>query len=190
MGLPKRIILGVTGGIAAYKAAELARLLVRADIDVQVVMTRSAREFVAPLTFQALTGREVRSALFDSAHEAAMGHIELARWADLVLVAPASADFRARLAQGLAPDRFSLDLATGQEINQARRVVGAHRSGQFDLLIEEGPGDRMTEGGRGPGHFGHHRGEHGPTGPLRGEKLRLRGLCQTPQPAKEVDFPE
>src|SRR6185437_12359632 len=91
----KRIVLGVTGGIAAYKSAELVRRLVERGAEVQVVM---------PGTFQALSGRSVRSDLWDPAAEAAMGHIELARWAELVLVAPASADFMARLAHGLADD--------------------------------------------------------------------------------------
>lgn len=109
----KHILLGVSGGIAAYKAAELARALVGAGAQVQVVMTEAATCFVGPLTFQALTGRTVRTALFDEAHEAAMGHIELARWADLVLVAPASANTLARLANGLADDLLStLCLAT------------------------------------------------------------------------------
>jgi phosphopantothenoylcysteine decarboxylase/phosphopantothenate--cysteine ligase len=103
----KRILLGVSGGIAAYKAAELARALVGAGAEVQVVMTEAATAFVGPLTFQALTGRAVRTALFDEAHEAAMGHIELARWADLILVAPASANTLARLANGLADDLLS-----------------------------------------------------------------------------------
>jgi phosphopantothenoylcysteine decarboxylase/phosphopantothenate--cysteine ligase len=100
----RHLLLGVTGGIAAYKAAELARLLVKAGAEVQVVMTQAATRFVAPLTFEALTGRPVHTDLFDSAHEAAMGHIELARWADLVVVAPATADFIARLARGRADD--------------------------------------------------------------------------------------
>ncbi|HHH40038.1 MAG TPA: bifunctional phosphopantothenoylcysteine decarboxylase/phosphopantothenate--cysteine ligase CoaBC [Sedimenticola sp.] len=98
------ILLGVTGGIAAYKSVALLRLLRREGADVQVVMTRAATEFVAPLTFQALSGRPVRQQLFDPSQEAAMGHIELARWADLVLVAPATAGFMARLAAGFADD--------------------------------------------------------------------------------------
>lgn len=110
---PRRILLGVTGGIAAYKAADLVRRLKERGADVQVVMTAGAREFVTPLTFQALSGREVRTELWDSAAEAAMGHIELARWAELVLVAPASADFLARLAGGRADDLLAtLCLAT------------------------------------------------------------------------------
>jgi phosphopantothenoylcysteine decarboxylase/phosphopantothenate--cysteine ligase len=82
----RHILLGVTGGIAAYKAAELARLFVKAGAEVQVVMTASAMEFIGAMTFQAITGKETRSDLFDTTHEAAMGHIELARWADLVIV--------------------------------------------------------------------------------------------------------
>ena len=109
----KHILLGVTGGIAAYKAADLVRRLRERGAEVQVVMTAGAREFVTPLTFQALSGRPVRTDLWDPAAEAAMGHIELARWAQLVLIAPASADFLARLAQGSAPDLLStLCLAT------------------------------------------------------------------------------
>lgn len=103
----KQIILGVTGGIAAYKSAELCRLLVKAGADVRVVMTAGAREFIAPLTFQALSGNRVRTELLDEESEAAMGHIELARWADLILVAPASANFIARLAEAAASDLLS-----------------------------------------------------------------------------------
>lgn len=102
--LPRRIVLGVTGGIAAYKSADLVRRLREQGAEVQVVMTASATRFVTPLTFQALSGRPVRTELWDDAAEAAMGHIELARWAELVLVAPASADFLARLAGGRADD--------------------------------------------------------------------------------------
>jgi phosphopantothenoylcysteine decarboxylase/phosphopantothenate--cysteine ligase len=113
----KRILLGVTGGIAAYKSADLVRRLVEHGAEVQVVMTAAAREFVTPTTFQALSGRPVRTDLWDAAAEAAMGHIELARWAQLVLVAPASADFLARLAHGLADDLLTtLCLATAAPI--------------------------------------------------------------------------
>ena len=103
----RRILLGITAGIAAYKAAELARLLVKDGARLQVVMTPSASEFISPLTLQAITGRMVRDKLFDPAHEAAMGHIELARWADLILVAPATADFLAQTAAGMARDLLS-----------------------------------------------------------------------------------
>ncbi|HKF96922.1 MAG TPA: bifunctional phosphopantothenoylcysteine decarboxylase/phosphopantothenate--cysteine ligase CoaBC, partial [Steroidobacteraceae bacterium] len=100
----KHILLGVTGGIAAYKSADLVRRLRERGADVQVVMTCAAREFISATTFQALSGRPVRSDLWDASAEAAMGHIELARWADAVLIAPASADFLARLAAGMADD--------------------------------------------------------------------------------------
>lgn len=100
----KRILLGVTGGIAAYKSAELVRLLKKSGHQVRVVMTRGAEAFVTPLTFQALSGEPVRTSLLDPEAEAGMGHIELAKWADQVVIAPASADFIARLAQGMADD--------------------------------------------------------------------------------------
>ena len=102
-----RVLLGVTGGIAAYKAPELVRRLVERGCDVQVVMSRGAREFVGPQTFQAVSGRRVRDDLWDREAEAAMGHIELARWADVVVVAPATANFLGTLAAGLAGDLLS-----------------------------------------------------------------------------------
>jgi len=115
-----RILLGVTGGIAAYKAAELARQFMKAGAQVQVVMTAGAQRFITAQTFQALTGRTVRSSLWDEQAEAAMGHIELARWADAIVIAPASANFLARLAQGLADDLLStLCLATDRPIYAA-----------------------------------------------------------------------
>jgi phosphopantothenoylcysteine decarboxylase / phosphopantothenate---cysteine ligase len=109
----KHVLVGVTGGIAAYKSADLVRRLVERGAQVQVVMTAGAREFICATTFQALSGRAVRDTLWDATAEAAMGHIELARWADIVLIAPASADFIARLAGGRADDLLStLCLAT------------------------------------------------------------------------------
>jgi phosphopantothenoylcysteine decarboxylase / phosphopantothenate---cysteine ligase len=109
----KRILLGVTGGIAAYKSPDLVRRLRERGAEVQVVMTAAACEFVTPTTFQAVSGRPVRTQLWDAAAEAAMGHIELARWAEAVLIAPASADFLARLAAGRADDLLAaLCLAT------------------------------------------------------------------------------
>ncbi len=114
---PRRILLGVSGGIAAYKAAELVRRLRERGAEVQVVMTAGAKQFVTPLTFQALSGRAVRDDLWDEAAEDAMGHIELARWAELVLVAPASADLIARLAMGRADDLLTtLVLATAAPV--------------------------------------------------------------------------
>jgi len=100
----KQILLGVTGGIAAYKAAELIRRLKDAGADVRVVMTQAAQAFITPLTLQALSGNPVHTELLDPEAEAGMGHIELARWADFVLVAPATADTIARLSQGRADD--------------------------------------------------------------------------------------
>jgi phosphopantothenoylcysteine decarboxylase/phosphopantothenate--cysteine ligase len=113
----KRILLGITGGIAAYKCAELTRLLIKAGAEVRVGMTRAATEFITPLTMQALSGQRVHLDLVDSDAEAAMGHIELARWADLVLIAPATADFIARIAQGQANDILStMVLATSAKV--------------------------------------------------------------------------
>jgi phosphopantothenoylcysteine decarboxylase/phosphopantothenate--cysteine ligase len=100
----KRILLGVTGGIAAYKCAELVRHYKKAGAEVHVVMTHSAKEFVTPLTLQALSGNPVHTSLLDPEAEAGMGHIELARWADLVVIAPATANFLANLSQGKGDD--------------------------------------------------------------------------------------
>ncbi len=109
----KHILLGLSGGIAAYKACDLVRRLRDAGAEVRVVMTEGATHFVTPLTLQALSGHPVRTSLWDEAAEAAMGHIELARWADAILIAPASADVLARLAAGMADDLLTtLCLAT------------------------------------------------------------------------------
>lgn len=130
----RRILLGVTGGIAAYKAAELLRRLQDAGAEVRVVMTRHAAEFVTPMTFQALSGHPVRDTLFDPAHEAAMGHIELARWPDLILVAPCSANTLAKAALGLADNLLStLLLATDRPLMIApamNRLMWAHPATQ------------------------------------------------------------
>jgi phosphopantothenoylcysteine decarboxylase/phosphopantothenate--cysteine ligase len=133
-----RVLLGVSGGIAAYKAPELVRRLVERGCEVQVVMSRGAREFVGPLTFQAVSGRRVRDDLWDQAAEAAMGHIELARWADIVIVAPATAHFLGTLAAGLAGDLLSTvcvattaPLVVAPAMNQAmwaNAAVQANRS--------------------------------------------------------------
>ena len=109
----RHILLGITGGIAAYKSAELVRRLKDHGADVRVVMTAAAMEFITPLTLQALSGNPVHTTLLDPEAEAGMGHIELARWADLILVAPASADLMARLASGRGDDLLTtLCLAT------------------------------------------------------------------------------
>ena len=122
----KRILLGITGGITAYKCAELTRLLTKAGAEVRVAMTKAATEFITPLTMQALSGNRVHLDLLDTEAEAAMGHIELARWADLILVAPASADFIARMRNGQANDLLatlllaaSAPIAIAPAMNQA-----------------------------------------------------------------------
>ena len=103
----QRVVLGVTGGIAAYKAAELTRLLVKEGIAVDVVMTAAATKFIAPMTMQALSGNPVLTDLWESGSSNAMGHIDLSRHADAIVVAPASADFIAKLAHGFADDLLS-----------------------------------------------------------------------------------
>ncbi|WP_221793752.1 bifunctional phosphopantothenoylcysteine decarboxylase/phosphopantothenate--cysteine ligase CoaBC [Oceanobacter mangrovi] len=100
----KRILLGISGGIAAYKSAELVRILTKAGANVRVVMTQGAKEFITPLTLQALSGNPVHHTLLDEEAEAGMGHIELARWADLILIAPATADLIAKLAAGMGDE--------------------------------------------------------------------------------------
>jgi len=100
----KKILLGISGGIAAYKCADLTRRLIERGAQVQVVMTHAAKEFITPLTMQAVSGRPVSDSLLDPAAEASMGHIELAKWADLVLLAPATADLIARMAAGMSND--------------------------------------------------------------------------------------
>lgn len=113
----KQIVLGITGGIAAYKSAELVRALKGAGADVRVVMTPAATEFITPLTLQALSGNPVHLELLNPEAEAGMGHIELAKWADLLVIAPASADFMARLAAGMGNDLLTtICLATDAPI--------------------------------------------------------------------------
>jgi phosphopantothenoylcysteine decarboxylase/phosphopantothenate--cysteine ligase len=168
---PRRILLGVTGGIAAYKAAELVRRLRERGAEVQVVMTAGAERFVTPLTFQALSGRPVRSALWDEAAEAAMGHIELARWAELVLVAPASADFLARLAAGRADDLLTtLCLATAAPIWVApamNRLMWANAATQANAATLGARGVRLL----GPASGEQACGETGPGRMLEAEEL-------------------
>jgi phosphopantothenoylcysteine decarboxylase / phosphopantothenate---cysteine ligase len=113
----RKILLGVTGGIAAYKSAELVRLLIKAGAQVRVVMTPAAREFVQPLTYQALSGHRVYLDLFDAEADSAMDHIELARWCDVMLVAPASADFLGKMCAGYADNLLlTLCLASRQPV--------------------------------------------------------------------------
>ena len=142
-----RVLLGVSGGIAAYKAAALVRRLRDAGADVRVVLTANAARFVTPLTFQALSGNPVRTGLWDEAAEAAMGHIELARWADLVLIAPASADLLARIAHGHADDLLATvclvttaPLAVAPAMNQQ---MWAHPATQANMAVLRGRGVRV-----------------------------------------------
>jgi len=158
----KRILLGVTGGIAAYKSADLVRRLMERGAQVQVVMTAAARQFVTPTTFQALSGKAVRTDLWDAAAEASMGHIELARWADLVLIAPASADFLARLTHGLADDLLTtLCLATTAPIAVApamNHMMWLNAATRANVELLSARGVRVL----GPGVGDQACGEHGP----------------------------
>lgn len=140
----KRVLLGITGGIAAYKAALLVRQLRQYGADVRVVMTRNACEFITPLTLQALSARPVHTELLDLETESAMGHIDLARWADVVVVAPASANFIARYANGFAEDLLStLCIATTAPVlvapamNQQMWLNAATRD-NVDKLVQRG----------------------------------------------------
>ena len=161
----QRLLLCVCGGIAAYKAAELLRRLGEAGAQVQVAMTDSAQRFVGAQTFQALSGHPVRTSLWDAAAEAAMGHIELARWADRVVIAPATANTIARLAHGLADDLVStLCLATTAPITLCPAMnhrMWLHPATQANIALlrergasvvgpEDGP---LAEGESGPGRL-------------------------------------
>jgi phosphopantothenoylcysteine decarboxylase/phosphopantothenate--cysteine ligase len=149
----RHILLGVGGGIAAYKAPDLVRRLREAGARVRVVMTAGATEFVQPMTLQAVSGEAVRSSLWDAAAEAAMGHIELARWADEVVIAPATADLMARLAHGLADDLLTtLCLATEAPVSIApamNRVMWASAATQANLAVLQRRGVRVFGPGEG-----------------------------------------
>ncbi|WP_434212419.1 bifunctional phosphopantothenoylcysteine decarboxylase/phosphopantothenate--cysteine ligase CoaBC [[Pseudomonas] boreopolis] len=161
----QRVLLCVGGGIAAYKSLELVRRLRDAGAQVQVAMTEGAQQFVTPLSFQALSGQPTRTTLWDSAAEQAMGHIELARWADRVVVAPATADLLARLAHGLADDLVTtLCLATTAPLTVCPAMnhrMWLHPATQANLATlrargvqvvgpEDGP---LAEGESGPGRL-------------------------------------
>jgi len=188
----KRVLLGVTGGIAAYKSPDLVRRLRELGAEVQVVLTAGAREFVTPMTFQAVSGREVRSDLWDPEAEKAMSHIELARWADFVIIAPATADFLARLATGQADDLLTtLCLATDAPIALApamNRLMWSNPATQANVATLESRGIHVW----GPGEGDQACGEVGagrmleptqlaayaanaiaPTGPLAGKHVLL-----------------
>ncbi len=141
----KKIVLGVSGSIAAYKAAEIIRLCRKAGAEVKVVMTRGACEFITPLTLQTLSGSPVAMDLLDADEESAMGHITLARWADWVLIAPASANTMARIVQGRTEDLLSaLCLATEAPIALAPAMnnkMWTHRATQQNLAVLLGRGN-------------------------------------------------
>jgi phosphopantothenoylcysteine decarboxylase/phosphopantothenate--cysteine ligase len=174
----KNILLGVTGGIAAYKSAELVRRLREQGAAVRVVMTAGAAEFITPLTLQALSGHPVATDLLDPAAEAAMGHIELARWADAVLVAPATANFMARRVHGRGDDLLTA-VCLASDAPQA--VAPAMNRGMWDdpatrqnIATLEGRGIRVF----GPAEGGQACGESGPGRLLEPEQLteNLAGL--------------
>lgn len=135
--MAKKIVLGITGGIAAYKCAELTRRLTEQGADVKVVMTDSAQQFITPLTMQAVSGNPVSTSLLDPAAEAAMGHIEFAKWADLILIAPASANTIAKMAHGMADDLLTtLVLATPAKVAIApamNQQMYAHAATQANI---------------------------------------------------------
>ena len=168
----RRVLLIVSGGIAAYKSPDVVRRLRDAGAEVQVVMTPAASAFITPLSLQAVSGREVRAELFDPSAEAAMGHIELARWADVVLIAPATADFLARLRLGLAND-----LATAVCLATEARMLAApamnqqmwkHPATQDNLAALVARGLRFA----GPGAGSQACGEVGP-----GRMLEAVEIC-------------
>ncbi len=177
----KRIIVGISGGIAAYKAAELVRRLKQHEADVRVVMTAAAQQFITPLTLQALSGNPVHTALLNTEAEAAMGHIELARWADAMLIAPASANCIARVAQGQGDDLLTTlvlalkaPLALAPAMNQAMWLDEATHD-NVQLLVRRGIALF------GPAEGSQACGDTGPGRMLEADELaeRLAGLFNT-----------
>jgi len=175
----QRVLLCVCGGIAAYKAAELVRRLRDAGADVRVAMTDNAQRFVGAATFQALSGQPVRTSLWDEAAEAAMGHIELARWADRIVVAPATANTLAKLAHGFADDLVStLCLASDAALFVApamNRLMWAHPATQANVATLQGRGATLL----GPGTGGQACGEVG-EGRLMEPDAIVAALAVTP----------
>lgn len=172
----KKILLGISGGIAAYKCAELTRRLIERGAQVQVVMTHAAKEFITPLTMQAVSGRPVSDSLLDPAAEASMGHIELAKWADLVLLAPAPADLIARMAAGMGNDLLTtLVLASDAPIAVSPAM---NQQMYLNLATQE---NIATLARRGMHIWGPAAGEQacGDVGPGRMlEPMQLVGLCE------------
>lgn len=181
----KQILLGISGGIAAYKAAELTRLLTKAGASVRVCMTPAACEFITPLTLQALSGHPVYTTLLDPAAEAGMGHIELARWADHILIAPASADLIARLVAGMANDLLStLCLASAAPLSIApamNQQMWKHAATQHNIQTLRQRGVRLL----GPDQGAQACGDIGPGRMLEPAAL-LQAMLDFYQP---VDLP-
>jgi len=179
---PRKVLLGITGGIAAYKTPDLVRRLRERGADVQVVMTDGAAHFVTATALQAVSGHSVRTSLWDADAEAAMGHIELARWADSILVAPATADFIAKLTTGSAPDLLTtLCLATEAPILLApamNHVMWSNAAVQANCRVLESRGVRLL----GPGEGDQACGETGPGRMLEPADLAARVL----QPGDDV----
>lgn len=173
-----RILLGVSGGIAAYKTPTLVRRLRETGAEIQVVLTANAHHFVTATSLQAVSGRPVRDDLWDAAAEAAMGHIELARWADMVLIAPASADLIARLAQGRADDLLTtLCLATRAPILVAPAMnhqMWLHSATQRNIATLRASGCQIAGPAEGPQACG----EFGPGRMLEPEALTALALAQ------------
>ena len=176
-----RVLLGVGGGIAAYKAADLVRRLREQGCEVRVILTEAAGQFVSSLTFQALSGHPARSTLLDPAAEAGMDHIELARWAERLVIAPATADLIARLAAGLADDLLTtLALATEAPVLVApgmNRVMWQHPATQANLATLVGRGVRVL----GPASGSQACGESGPGRLLEPAEIAAR-VCEPPEP--------
>ena len=181
----KRLLLGVTGGIAAYKSADIVRRLREAGAEVRVIMSPSATEFITPLTLQAVSGHPVHRQLLDTGAEGGMGHIALARWADAVLVAPASANFLARLAQGRADDLLSaVCLATEAPVAVApamNQQMWSNKATQSNLAAVGKNGIRIF----GPGTGSQACGEVGPGRML--EPVELIGLASELFTTGELD---
>jgi phosphopantothenoylcysteine decarboxylase/phosphopantothenate--cysteine ligase len=166
-----RVLLGVSGGIAAYKACEVVRRLRDAGTQVRVVLTANAARFVTPLTFQALSGQPVRDGLWDAEAELGMGHLELARWADAILVAPASANTLAKLAHGFADDLLStLCLASTAPLAVAPAMnhrMWLHPATQANIATLRSRGVAIL----GPAHGPLAEGESGPGRMLEPQQL-------------------
>ncbi len=177
----RQIVVGVSGGIAAYKSPDLVRRLRERNHRVRVVMSAGARHFITPLTLQAVSGHPVHTDLLDSQAESAMGHIELARWADLVLVAPATAHFLAKLRNGLADDLLStLCLATEAPVAVApamNRQMWLHPATQDNVATLERRGVRFI----GPGEGDQACGETGPGRMVEPEVIASRVSDRFPE---------